>query len=386
MTIHIKDILKLNSLKGLRPLTDGYGLDRSVTNVGLLDHELIEGNFEVFKKGEFVLSTLSVARNDSPLVFNAVKALIIRKASGLAIKTIYYNSLPDEIIAFAKENNFPIFIFSDVYMEDIINDVNQVLESRYIHNIYEAKLESLLSNQVTYHMTHQIINELNPMFLNHHHVYYLKKKQFVSVNKLMDYSDTFNQQSSLKEHRIFKFRTGLLVILTFKTLQEDFAVFKGMMQFIGLNLEDYYVGKSLNKSSLIEMTTSINEAIVANQTAEIKNNNFLHYEELGYYKMIIPLLEQPWAVNYAENILEPIIKYDQSYDAQLYQTIKVYFESGCHTKTTSEKMYLHKNTILYRVNKVKELLGPFKNDLEFTTELAMAIAIRESLFQSSKYR
>jgi hypothetical protein len=42
---------------------------------------------------------------------------------------------------------------------------------------------------------------------------------------------------------------------------------------------------------------------------------------------------------------------------ELFETLKIYLENNCSISRTSTEMYTHRNTILYRINKIKEMIG-----------------------------
>lgn len=54
---------------------------------------------------------------------------------------------------------------------------------------------------------------------------------------------------------------------------------------------------------------------------------------------------------------EHIIKNTAPNTNELLRTIKTYFESNMNLKETSNKLFVHKNTVIYRINKFKELYG-----------------------------
>lgn len=44
-------------------------------------------------------------------------------------------------------------------------------------------------------------------------------------------------------------------------------------------------------------------------------------------------------------------------NAEIINTIKIYFENGMNINRTAEKLYVHRNTVIYRVNKAKEIFN-----------------------------
>ena len=90
MSIKLMDALEMEYLEEFKLIAGVGGLEGFVHNVGILDYEIIEDTMDVFVKGELVLATFSVARDNEALVFQSIKALIEQEVAGLAIKTVFY--------------------------------------------------------------------------------------------------------------------------------------------------------------------------------------------------------------------------------------------------------------------------------------------------------
>lgn len=50
-------------------------------------------------------------------------------------------------------------------------------------------------------------------------------------------------------------------------------------------------------------------------------------------------------------------KYDHENATQLYQTLLVYLEQGCSIKDTSDALYIHRNSLTYRLNRIEQICG-----------------------------
>jgi len=56
----------------------------------------------------------------------------------------------------------------------------------------------------------------------------------------------------------------------------------------------------------------------------------------------------------------------------LYATVKIYFANHCQIQPTAEAQSLHKNTVRYRINKAKEILG-FQYDDDFIEAVKLSL-------------
>ena len=106
------------------------------------------------------------------------------------------------------------------------------------------------------------------------------------------------------------------------------------------------------------------------------NGSDIYYSNLGVYGLLLKHDGMPELKDFVQEILGSFLEYDHNKKGDLYKTLEVYLESNCNVKETSEKMYTHYNTILYRVNKIKELTGIDFNqpDQKMNLQVAMRLS------------
>lgn len=80
-----------------------------------------------------------------------------------------------------------------------------------------------------------------------------------------------------------------------------------------------------------------------------------HFDDLGIYRILSNEDIQPELQQFFTETLGPIVVYDKGKDAELLRTLKCYFDCGCNLKRVSEEMYTHYNTIIYRMQRIKEI-------------------------------
>lgn len=140
--ITINDVMGM--FKDFSVLAGKSTLDRELTNVTVIDAPDI-GIW--IKGGEFVLSTAYAFQNNIGLLFDVVKQMCTSGACAFGIKLDrYIKELPEEILKYADENNFPIVYIPNSYLFiDIITPLQQVLSnkeltalqySEYVHNLF----------------------------------------------------------------------------------------------------------------------------------------------------------------------------------------------------------------------------------------------------------
>lgn len=76
---------------------------------------------------------------------------------------------------------------------------------------------------------------------------------------------------------------------------------------------------------------------------------------LGSYALLYEAKQEPAADFFVEQVLGPIIKYDQKHNTELLRTLSEYFASNGSLSRTAKNTYLHINTVRYRLSRIEEL-------------------------------
>lgn len=53
----------------------------------------------------------------------------------------------------------------------------------------------------------------------------------------------------------------------------------------------------------------------------------------------------------------PLSDYDDKRGSGLMQTLSVYFDTGANASETADRLFLHRNSLLYRLERIQELTG-----------------------------
>ena len=56
-------------------------------------------------------------------------------------------------------------------------------------------------------------------------------------------------------------------------------------------------------------------------------------------------------------LIEPVEAYDGKCNGGLVRTLRVYFASGANVSEASDRLFLHRNSMLYRLARIQDLTG-----------------------------
>ena len=141
-----------------------------------------------------------------------------------------------------------------------------------------------------------------------------------------------------------------------------------------------YIGVGSCVRSYRYLPTSLQQA---EQTVRILQSrgetdaSVLFFDDLGLLRVLGHPLLRDDALAYAEEILSSIEEYDSKQRGDLLETVRVYFASGGNLKRVSEVLFTHYNTIIYRINRIRDIYGIDLRDPETAFNFQLALKIRE---------
>ena len=56
-------------------------------------------------------------------------------------------------------------------------------------------------------------------------------------------------------------------------------------------------------------------------------------------------------------LVEPLVRYDRERGSDLVRTLRVYFACGSNASEAADKLFLHRNSMLYRLARIEKLTG-----------------------------
>ena len=135
-----------------------------------------------------------------------------------------------------------------------------------------------------------------------------------------------------------------------------------MLRELGASLQGhtFAVGRSRVATDPLLLDRAGNEALLAANVAEgDPERPALAFEETGAYRLLLPAMsEDPAELQrfYAETV-EPLVVYDEQYATDLVQTVEAFLDADGNVAGTAAKLFTHRHTIRYRLERVRELSG-----------------------------
>jgi hypothetical protein len=81
------------------------------------------------------------------------------------------------------------------------------------------------------------------------------------------------------------------------------------------------------------------------------------YADYEFYDMLMHIPDRDMVRDYIHPAIVLLQQYDQINETALSPTLSNYLKTGCSSKLTAAEMYLHRNTLTYRLSRIRELTG-----------------------------
>ncbi len=119
----------------------------------------------------------------------------------------------------------------------------------------------------------------------------------------------------------------------------------------------------------------------AQQALEIGRRLFgegkLHsFARLGIYRLLFPLYGEQTLLDFYQETLGSLLDADNRGNQALLETLEGFFRCNGNLSETARSMHLHRNSLLYRLGRIEELLGRSLEDAELRLSLQIALKIR----------
>lgn len=377
MAITVEEALSLDILKDFKVVAGKKGFHNKIKHVAVWDYETCELIAENFSPEDFALTTLVAIKDRIDELYGAVETMIEVGISCLAIKNIYFDYIPDEVLKLADKNNFPIMTFENTFTEDVIVSANRAIDEKREYDNLALKVDDILYKDLNDISIKRIARRINVNFKEKNIVAFCKKKN----SKLAVIKSFSDKEMDEAFSKIIPYKDGYILINTFEEVNEkdiDNVILR-RLKWWGFTEKDYVIGISDLHEKLGDIGKSIQESLYASKYSMLYKKSISFFDEIGVNKIILPTLDNPWIIKYYKEMIEPLIDYDKNHETELMNTALKYVENNGDIKATAEELYQHSNTIRYRIERISKILNENCRTKHFYEELAVAVRIHKLL-------
>jgi purine catabolism regulator len=110
-----------------------------------------------------------------------------------------------------------------------------------------------------------------------------------------------------------------------------------------------------------------------------KRNQVVFFNSLGVYRLFSLIEDRAELMKLAEQTLGPLLEYDRQHAATLVRTLGYYLESGRNLESSARAMFIHVNTLKYRLKRIQEIARLDLNSAEQRFNVHLAVKILQAI-------
>lgn len=402
--MHCKDLLSMEQLKDSLHLVAGeQGLGRSVRWIYFADCiECVKDQDNLAQwihGGELVIVTNLHYLKSEERMLDMMRQFNRKTAAGFVVNV---EEASDALRQLADTMDMPLFEL-DWNLKTV--DLSQIICFALVE---EAKNETNISEIFSTILYQVGFSAADVVRQGEYYGLELEKPHFVAAfdidhlttyikeNKLPQERRKSCKQSLLSTIKMEFYMAGLSKILT--TLQSDAVlalipeeafdhakldhiIRKIQNEFVQKNKMTVSVGLGSSYEQLQDFSKSATEANHAVQQirSEGAEQKIVRFEEIGIFYFISRIKDTGLLERYYLELLQPLLESDHYSDGNLCETLEMYLKHNKNGNETAEAMYIHRNTMRYRLDKITKLLRRDLNSMDFCTELNFAFHIKNYL-------
>ena len=138
------------------------------------------------------------------------------------------------------------------------------------------------------------------------------------------------------------------------------------------------VGIGTCVTGIKDLAKSFKEAQVALEVSKVFDNEktIINYDNLGIARLIYQL-----PTTLCEMFLKEVFKKGsiESLDQETLFTIQKFFDNNLNVSETSRKLFVHRNTLVYRLEKIKKLTGLDLREFDDAIVFKVALMVNKYL-------
>lgn len=394
MQITVKKCLSLPIFSSATVVAGADGLNHTVDSITTA--EIFPENNEIFNKfvrpNELTISAFASIHDNLKIQQQVVRRSAASKGAGLILCYVgfYLKEISQDLINIANELNYPIIIIpstTEIAYVDIIRSVMElVMKEKFIDKTFYGTAQDYVTAVINNNSIQAdiIAKSLGINTDNLHGICtFSNLSQLQSKEYLEAISQQFTQMlNEISIQTITSIIDGRFVLLLFSDYKKNYIyeLFqKTLHSFIaGIDSNDILVYANFNK-----YTMPFHKLYADFCSAE------------KYLTLIFPnkSIFNTFAVQFTISCLD-IIRDNQNFfnedslyrffdnlgDEDLIKTLSIYIlDSNMNSSVAAKILFVHTNTILYRIHKIKEALPLTLTDISELNSLSTALAIRRIL-------
>lgn len=392
------DILNLK-MDGVELIAGEKGLGRSVSWTYMVQTRPYD---EHMNRGNFGLVVVDYVRFSYQDVLDSMEELNYLGMSGLGISVIEdKEAVPDSIIQKADELELPLFFirWTGANFVDIAQSIGSLIaednlrnkrESDYLYNL-------LFGYDINAKYIEKISGQFGMDFSKTYRVGIIVVDRKYGINLEQDehnyehYTNHLRSEvAGMEGHPIFMAFLNKYVLLF--EAREDKSIERALENLLCKLDDESPYGDAIRSTCILgnkysdprDYNQSYQEAksLIGRKDyiPNPKGKKVLSASAMGIYKFMFNRGNQQEIIRYCNNKLHKLEEYDQANGTFLQETMITYYMNGFSNVKTAEALFIHRNSLQHRLDKIEDLLGIDITDYEEYLDILNCILVKKIIY------
>lgn len=396
--MNCEEMMQIPELTEVLKLKAGEnGLEQSVRWIYFADClQCVKSEYRIenyIHGGEFVVLTNPSVTDDSQKLLELIRQM---QDHGITALGINEGQISEKLEEYCEEKNLPLFELPEKYP---LIDLSQIICRKLVleendRNAAEQLFSSILDAE---HLSRErVMAQARYLNIDLEGSFFVAEFAFASGNAESGWENDDSLAAGRNVKRMIRaeFSTyikkdililpqagSILALLPERETEESHIkeiftrIADRAQREYGINL---MIGVGNSKAYLDEVKDSRNEASSALRAAEVSGlkGQIFFYRDQGLYTLLSHVDDSRILDTYVEEKIGKLLQADEFNDGNLSETLENYLNCSCNAKKTAEEMFLHRNTLNYRLKKIREILGCDLESLDTCLELKMAFLVK----------
>lgn len=345
----------------MKYLAGKNGWSNSISWVHLVEDTTIIRHFW----GKELAVTTGLGFPTKEALMELARHLVQRHAAGLIVNIgNYIEKLPDGLLAYCEENDLPLLTVPwEIHLSDMMKDFSirifvQGSTDEQVVNALIAAVEQP-DNQEAYRKKLLPHFDVDGTF-----------QVMVIASEGLDSMDTVDRRKlsyrlqvyleQITHNGSFFYYNSFFVLVANAITPELFiGLGEGMLKRARKRMPDrlIYVGVGSQVMDIENLSVSYRRAEVAARMAMRTKTALLQFEGMGIYRLLYSCTDTALLAQMKQETLSVLEEHDRRHNSNYVETLQCYLEFNGSIQAMAQSMFTHRNTIIYRMNNIKKLLG-----------------------------
>lgn len=288
------------------------------------------------------------------------------KISGLVLSIgRYFDKVPQEVINYCNDVDFPLFIISckRPLVEITFDFCHKIIQNSEIETDVAVSFKNAIfspENETLYK------NSLKKYgFKNDDYYMFAIRLIFGKANdKKEDMSDfKFNLNVIINRftdtQSIFEFGKNIIIVVQDIDAKKLLVIAQSIAEHFKLSGREgsVLIGASDANKGFGLLSKCYKEATAALKIAKRTNQVCVCYQDIGIYRILLDVEDKELLRKIYNESIDGLYEYDAENGTDYVEILRMYITNDSSVQNVAQKAYVHRNTINYKIKKIKAILN-----------------------------